>query len=130
MKKTSICRSTEFVNPFCNSTQFLSVYYVCIDGNVVHCTKYLSPSGQCASCDTNYTLNNQNQCVFTCPPDTVTQKYFKINGQCILTDINCVLVNGDGSCAFCNDEFYTYNGICYKINTGSQLTADTGNTNN
>ena len=40
------------------------------------------------------------------------------------------MANNDGSCAFCNDGFYAYKGICYKINTDNQLTVDAGGTNN
>lgn len=65
-----------------------------------------------------------NQCVFTCPPNTATQKYVKRKGECILADINCLEVNDDGSCAVCNEGFYGVKNVCYSIRSTSQLTVD------
>lgn len=110
--------------PTCTATQFLTADNQCAEGNVPNCNKYLSRSGQCSSCEANYKLNQFKFCVFTCPPDTATQKYVQRKRECILTDINCLLVNDDGTCAACNEGFYAIKDLCYRINTNSQLTVE------
>lgn len=65
-----------------------------------------------------------NQCVFTCPPNTETHKYVQRKRECIMTDINCNLVNDDGSCAVCNEGFYAVNDRCFSLKSSIQLTVD------
>ena len=73
----------------CTSSQYKDANGTCVDGNITNCVSYASPSGQCSACISGYTVNDQNQCVFTCPPATATQKFILRNGACVATDINC-----------------------------------------
>ena len=98
----------------CAASEYKNTDGVCVEGDILNCVKYVSPSGQCETCISGFTVNSQGQCVFTCPTQTETKKFVLVNGKCVGTDINCDLFNGDGSCAFCFTGFYVSQGKCIR----------------
>ena len=59
--------------------------------------------------------------MFTCPPQTETQKFILLNGVCVGTDINCDQSNQDGSCGVCKDGFYVSEGRCVRQNNANNF---------
>lgn len=110
----------------CQVGQYMDNSGYCIDGNVLRCATYSSPSGNCASCIDGFSLKGLDLC---CLNDNSIYKFVGYNGYCVLIDPYCQVQNDDESCKACKDGYIFKNGLCWQVNqntnTNSNLQTDT-----